>query len=150
MNKYPELDLNTIRAISQLRSEPELLETAECPYPDWVKSAILSWIALPGLVDIDFEGAAGIDLELETKTVYLKLKEYGDKLSPSDAAAYNTYFRTSAALLEKLLDMNAKSQMLTEWKKYVQMVLDFLGDHCSPDQRNEFSERLQSLGGSYG
>lgn len=144
MNKYPELNLTTLRAIEQLRQTPDILNDPECPYQDWVKRLIVP-VNQEFLDLTDYDDGEDINLAEETARVYKKLRDYGESLAPSDVAAYNTYFRTSAALLEKLLHMQEQATLLTRWKEYIYIVLEFLGDQCTVDQRNEFDKRLQSL-----
>ena len=81
-----------------------------------------------------------IDVEAELQVLYTGLKNAKPNMDDSDQMSY---YRTSTALLEKLLGLQEKARNIKAMSDHHRTVLDFIEEVCSPTQVTEFLKRLK-------
>lgn len=154
---YPPLDDRTVWGVSiicrMLRTDPNYLDAPDCPYPAETRrylaaigglAAATPAPAVPAALEVaDAEAVLSLD-DLETQIARLlrDLKDFGEHLQQGDVAGHNTYFRTSAALIEKLLTMKEKAGGLRQVGEFQEKVLAFVDEVLTPDQRTRLMDRL--------
>ncbi len=160
---YPPLDIKTLQNLEiarQLMAEhPSYF--LDCPYEGATELLMKKWFdpsALRGR-KLDAERAEDASkpqismeqdkwqyLYQETSDLYKGLKnekyasEEGDRV---------TYYKTMAALQEKLINLQERALGMKQISEHNKLVMNIMENVLSPTQRNEFMAKLQeSLGGA--
>jgi hypothetical protein len=145
---YPAIDeayfvpLNALKA--QLEKTPELLTSSDCPYSPAVRRLVAEFVgglarsaAVEGL-DLD-----NIDtLEGEIGQLYKDVKTLANGLQGSTDKDVVQLYRTTASLLEKLLNMRGEVLNMKNMQDFKKRVIDVLDNLITPEQRAEFIEKL--------
>lgn len=150
---YPPLDVKTIRALTVVRQlvaeHPSYWLNA--PYGGDVQMILTNLFKTPKNVpqdapevpvngDDDSGTASWEFLARESKTLYMGLKNAGVGL---DGNELMTYYKTSSALLEKLLAMQERANNLKQISDFYQCVLEVMEDVLTVDQRTAVMEKLK-------
>lgn len=141
---YPPLDPDTLKnllIVHQLVSEhPSYF--LESSYSGEVEANILKLFkhTKQALVIPDTASTEEIDVEAELQVLYTGLKNAKPNMDDSDQMSY---YRTSTALLEKLLGLQEKARNIKAMSDHHRTVLDFIEEVCSPTQVTEFLKRLK-------
>lgn len=134
-------------------ADPTYLTDDDCPYPPQLRAAILS--LRPAAAEKEKRApratavTPGMDkwekLEIEARELFEELKEVSGDIGQSDISEKMTYFRTATSLLDKLIGLQERAAGLRQLSEFQNMVLQFLDELCTPDQRTELMERLKSV-----
>lgn len=142
---YPTIDATTVKNLLVMRQlvEEHPAYFLESPYPTSVESDInllfkhtRKAIVAPSPPDAPEE----IDVEAELRVLYTGLKNAKPNMDDSDQMGY---YRTSTALLEKLLGLQEKARNIKAMSDHHRTVLNFIEEVCSPTQVEEFLKRLK-------
>lgn len=150
---FPSLSEEAINDIEIVRrlmeDDPHYLDDPECPYSDNIRDFLLS-ISVKGAGQRG-EGSripGADDLVEEILDFRRQLDEIGERArGMTDPAVTNTYFRLRAALLEKTLELRERAARVKEVQEFQRIVIGFLDDECTPDQRTKLMNRLDDYMG---
>lgn len=150
---FPELNEKNIRLVKRLYSEdPTFFEQPNCPYSTdiieiFTKESEVLDIGGVTVGDLDFDAMTNEDYLLaEVSALYKQLKDQGDKMANSDTASEkNTYFKLSAALLERLISMKERVINIKKMNEFTNQVLKIMEDTLDPDQKTTVMKRLRVI-----
>ena len=144
---YPEFNEKNIKAIQQLYDQnTSYFDHPDCPYSEQVKQLFKI------KANSDFDNPEIYDmlssdeyLIKEINSLYGHLQTFGENMRNSDnAAEKNTYFKLSAALLEKLISMRERTLNFTKMAEFTETVLQIMEDELDVDTRSRVLERLNA------
>ena len=130
---YPNIELihiqSVVTAVKLSKSDPDWL--SESPYGGQIVELIqeLSGI-MPELQEEGEEGAEDLDLVYETYKLYRDLNNT-PKGTGKDAMAY---YKTVSVVLGRLLDLTAKAEEISQYKKFKERVFTMFEHVLTPDQ----------------
>lgn len=141
--KINDKDAKTLITVSALVMEDEgYLDDPLCPYGLNVRKLLSQFQAI---TKPDRAPDDELDLEKETKDLYLRLKEYEKSTDESDTQAKNTFFRTASVTLEKMLGLIAQAKHIRQVEQFEETMLRIMEEELPVDTRNRIMERLESL-----
>ena len=145
---YPKIDEENVKLILQLiEQEADYLSSHACPYSDMVKNLFKpnGSMGAFNMTELDIEELSSEDGMLtEIMTIYGHLKQFGESMRSSDTASEkNTYFKLSATLLEKLINMKEKVINIQKMSAFSDTVLQIMEDELEPDTRTRIIEKLK-------
>jgi uncharacterized protein YerC len=138
-------------------ADPTYVTAEECPYPAELRAAIqvmrpTDAPAPPPRPARPVRPQADLDsmdkwsrLELEARELFDELKAESANLGTQDVNERMSYFRTATSLLDKLVGLQERAAGLRQLSEFQNMILQFLDELCTPDQRTELMERLKSV-----
>lgn len=142
---YPQIDGPTVKNLIIMRQlvgeHPSYF--LESSYPMQVEADIQTLFKQTRrevVVAPTAENVEDIDVEAELKSLYTGLKNAKPNMDDSDQMSY---YRTSTALLEKLLGLQEKARNIKAMSDHHRTVLNFMEEVCSPTQVEEFMKRLK-------
>jgi hypothetical protein len=143
---YPTLDIETLRNLEVVRAlakeQPTYFDGS--PYSPEVERLVKAAepLAGPSGKDCD-ETSEAIDALAEVTSTFKQLTNH--KPDKEDAAQLMGYFRTRTALLEKLIELEARGKNQKDISEFYTEVLRILEEVCSPTQIAQFSDRLKEF-----
>ena len=144
MTFHPVLDETAIWALqviaTGLANDPGYLEGA--PYPEDVQKLLGGGRGRGREGGIDEATIDGFDVMEEVEALYLDLKSQRADFGVKDAAEKMAYFRVSAALLEKLVNLRERANNVRQIGLFYAEVLDVMGSVLDVGQRERVRERL--------
>lgn len=145
---YPELNYQTIRLVQKLYADnPTYLDDPDCPYPkdiiELFKGEVQAkYFDVQNTPTLALTNDSQIAAEIDD--IYSKLKQYWEEVKNSDKSAdKNTFFRVSAGLLEKLVELRERMSKIKKVNSFISETLDIFDCVLTADQRNEVMERLE-------
>lgn len=134
-------------------ADPTYLISEHCPYSAELRAAILTLrpdaAAKAPRAPRTTAVTEGMDkwqkLEIEVRELFEELKDAAADIGQSDIAEKMTYFRTATSLIDKLVGLQERAAGLRQLSEFQNMILQFLDELCTPDQRTELMERLKSV-----
>jgi hypothetical protein len=149
---YPEINENNLKLIKQLFEEDKtFFDDDTCPYSD---TTIALFKNSPTDIS-DFENEDALDIDnigsteyiiKEINALYTHLQQFGKTMRDSDTASEkNTYFKLSAALLERLISMKERMSNVAKVTEFTETVLQILDEEVNVDERTKIIERLRNV-----
>lgn len=151
---YPPLDdlkMMPFRVIAaQFEKFPDLLDRPECPYAHGVKvmlrrlmiadkmGDLKDEVAIDGLTD-----AASDALDREIASLYLTVKQDGERYTGADMKDKMAFMKTAHDLLSKLVDLQTKRMNIRNMAKMQKAVVEVMEEFLSPAQRTQFITKLK-------
>ncbi len=139
---YPKFDPDTLEQLKQLSEcvgmDPTYLEEAD-EYPTWLLD-LLGGVEEAEAVRDDLEE---VDLVKETTGLFRGLQDAKDGFATDDHSERMSYFRTSTALLEKLVGLKERALNIRQISRFYQTVLAVMEEVLEPGQVTEVRERLK-------
>lgn len=141
---YPPINEKHIILLKKLSSQHDDYFTAsDCPYGASVKVALS-----PGSLDSELEDIGDLEdssvLLVQTQKLYRELQAMGSTFNPETTSAErNTYFKLSANLLEKLLEMQERIVNTSTLARVQELMLQIMADEITVDDRNNILKRLK-------
>jgi hypothetical protein len=148
---YPVINEKDITLIARLyEANPTYFDTPECPYSQDIKDIYKGTAKYHDFdTHIDNSEIPSSDtLISQINELMTQLKSFGKNIEDSEEASAqdrSTYFRLSATLIEKLLDMREKVCNIKDYELFVNEILDIMDRICTADQRQEIMDRLQKF-----
>lgn len=121
---------------------PDYFDHPDCPYSEKMLTVFRRPSAAPVAEEAE-EVDREIDLEQETRRIYNELSLAKDKFQADDHAERMSYFRTSTALLEKLITAQERAVNLRQISRFYSIVLEAMEEYLEPEQINELKTRLK-------
>jgi hypothetical protein len=153
MSEYPTLDpksLTPLRIIAaSLANDPTYLDAEDCPYSPELRDFLRVFgqkapeIPKNGLFFGENADKWAV-LEQEATKLYDEMSNFGDKISDEDVAERMSWFRTSAALLEKVVSINERAVGLKRIHQFQELILDIFATELDPDMRTRIVDRLRA------
>lgn len=142
---YPNIDVDDLEMVFlQLHEKgADYIFSEDCPYPARVTDLMLEHVGGRGESDEDFEE---LDLVVESTRILKELKETKETLGKSDHSEAMAYFRTSTALIEKLINAKERANNVRQIGKFYGIVLDTMEEFLEPAQITDLRERLKEFG----
>lgn len=148
---YPPLDERNINLVVQLVQEIEgYLNDPDCPYGEGIKQLFNN--NNPSKYFDNLDSTNGIDLNDDSaladqlNILYSRMQEYWTEVKHSDKSQdKNSYFRTSTALIEKLIDLKERASRIQQANSFTSEMIRIMDEIMTPDQRNEVKLRLEKF-----
>lgn len=146
---YPEISEDSVLSVKLvlqlLEKDGEYLDSKECMYSSAVKDFLRSASAPKGLADIpDLFG--GDDepevLDRQIQRILNRMDAMEGELSGFEPNERLSFFKTRAAMLEKLVSLREKVTNIREMMDFQAIIMGTLEEVCSPEQIKTFMERL--------
>lgn len=140
---YPEIDAKTVKNLLILRQlvSDHPAYFLDSPYPVSMETDIQALLKYTQRATVmATEEDAEIDMEVELKTLFRDLKKVKPADNDPDQMAY---YRTSTALMERLLSLQSTAKNIKTMGEHHATVLNFIEEVCSPTQLEEFLKRLK-------
>jgi hypothetical protein len=156
MSEYPAIDpkaLTPLRIIqAQLIIDPAYLDAPDCPYsPELCSFLRIFGENRPETTEIreksTFFGENADKwafLENAAAKLYEEIRGFGDLIGKEDVAERMSWFRTTTALLEKVVLINERAVGLKRVHEFQQLVLDIFDSELPPDLRTRVMDRLRA------
>ena len=143
---YPPIDEKSLQTVMKLSKEDnDYLSDPACPYPNSIKKLFKPLEMSDDIQDI--ADIMGEDHMLqEISTLYTHLKSFGQSMRESDTASEkNTYFKLSASLIEKLIDMKERISNLKKVDLFIETVLMTMEEEINIDDRSRVIKKLRDV-----
>lgn len=143
---YPKIDPSSIwgmvEFVEAAKKQPELLTSADCPYPKEFMEIIRSHLnkdKAKAVTATSFE-----DIEAEIQGIYNELDEFRAALdSDEDGQVFVSYMRLRAQLLTKMVDIKERIYNAKSMKIFQDRVLAGIDKICTAEQRTAFMDYLE-------
>lgn len=147
---FPNIRYEQLIPIIAVLQNPDLLDRADCPYDkstiDFFRSILNQDRSESSGVSIFDQDIDKLDvIEHEVAVLMNDFKKYGENLSIDDTSEKLQYFKTQAALLEKLINHRERIYNLKQISEFQKMVIECLEEICSEEQQEQFMEKLKSF-----
>ena len=150
---YPPLTDEAAQAVVVIlqlcAARPDYFTDAECPYPPEFIQGLAKVMVKPEAPKTATPPAPTGDkwqqLEAECRVLFDQLKESYSTIKNEEVAERMTYFRTATSLLDKLVGLQERAAGLKQMSEFQNMVIQFLDEICTPDQRTTLMERLATV-----
>ena len=146
MSFYPRLSEDTASALRVViefsQADPSYLTHPDCPYGPEMMTLLRQLMvesAPPVRSEVDWES---IDIEDQIQRVFQDLEDMSVIIINAEPNEKLAYFKTKAALLEKLIGMQERVTNLKAMAEFRSRVMDGLQRICTPAQITEFSDWL--------
>lgn len=142
MDPYPPLDMDHLEILLlqlQERGNAYLL-SEDCPYPSRVVDLLME-----RTVDVEEGEGEELDLEKESSRILTELKDAKVALGAGEHSEAMAYFRTSTAILEKLISMKERANNVRQIGVFYGIVMDAMEEFLDPTQITELRERLKGF-----
>lgn len=146
MDDYPRIDVDELEILLlKIREEgARYLMDEECPYPARLVDLLLEYRGTGGEVEDEDEG--DLDLVKENQRILRELKDQKDTLKDDDHSEAMAYYRTSTAVLEKLVSMQERANNVRQIGKFYGIVMETMEEFLDAAQITELRERLKEFG----
>jgi hypothetical protein len=96
------------------------------------------------MIPVTEKQVANIDVEAEVVELFQLVKGYGKAIGfDGEPSEMNVFFRVSAILLEKLVDLQERAANVKMVKEFQDTIIEIMED-MPPDIRAEFMRRLRA------
>lgn len=163
MSEYPALTSDKLLPfkliLQRLRGNPGYLDAEACPYGDdvkaWLKKNLGSGLgavveaveAVEAVGDVDLDDPESwSDVAQKAMATYAKLERLEGELSVGDVGDQINIIKSQAAMLERVISIREKALGHREVAEFKRILLGFVDDIMSADQRTELMSRLGSEG----
>lgn len=141
MDTYPPLDMGNLEILLLKMREggAEYLLDEDCPYPSRVVDLLLERVG----GDVRGDEVEDLDLEKESTRILTELKEAKGSFGEADHTEAMAYFRTSTAVLEKLIGLKERASNVRQIGVFYGIVMGVMEEFLEPAQITELRERLK-------
>lgn len=87
----------------------------------------------------------GVDLELETRTMYHEMKKLFLTISGMETKEKSDLIKTSSNLLEKLINLQEKAIGINQFNHFKSFIVDSMDKYLTPVQKTEFVDGIEEI-----